>query len=150
MSNINGKIIAKAHNLRDSSQIITKHAEIIAIEKANKKFKNWRLINCTLYTTLKPCRMCQEVINSSKLEKVVYSSESNNDLINYYLNCFYETRKEAVNMINEKYLKDSKIKIELELNNELLKMLREKDMINLEVGDNLEQIYDNNQESSQE
>lgn len=79
VSNINGKIIAKAHNLRDSSQIITKHAEIIAIEKANKKFKNWRLINCTLYTTLKPCKMCQEVINSAKLERVVYSSESNNN-----------------------------------------------------------------------
>ncbi len=80
VSNINGKIIAKAHNLRDSSQIITKHAEIIAIEKANKKFKNWRLINCTLYTTLKPCKMCQEVINSAKLERVVYSSESNNNV----------------------------------------------------------------------
>lgn len=80
VSNINGKIIAKAHNLRDSSQIITKHAEIIAIEKANKKSKNWRLINCTLYTTLKPCKMCQEVINSAKLERVVYSSESNNNV----------------------------------------------------------------------
>ena len=80
VSNINGKIIAKAHNLRDSSQIITKHAEIIAIEKANKKFKNWRLINCTLYTTLKPCKMCQEVINSAKLERVVYSTESNNNV----------------------------------------------------------------------
>lgn len=81
VSNNDGKIISKAHNLRDNSQVITKHAEIIAIEKANKKIKNWRLINCTLYTTLKPCRMCQEVIKSSKLEKVVYSSESNNDLI---------------------------------------------------------------------
>lgn len=81
VSNDSGKIIAKAHNLRDSSQIITKHAEIIAIEKANKKMKNWRLINCRIYTTLKPCRMCQEVINSCKLEKVIYSSESNNEVI---------------------------------------------------------------------
>lgn len=89
--------------------------------------------------------------NTDKKERLITDEvESNNDLINYYLNCFYETRKEAVDMINEKYLKDSEIKIELELNNELLKMLREKDMINLEVGDNLEQIYNNNQESSQE
>lgn len=73
-----GKIISQAHNLRDSKRIVTKHAEIVAIEKANKKENNWRLIDCTLYTTLEPCDMCSEVIKESKIEKVVYSAKNQN------------------------------------------------------------------------
>ena len=46
-----GKIISQAHNLRDSKQIVTKHAEIIAIEKANKKYKN--TTNGTFYNCFK-------------------------------------------------------------------------------------------------
>ena len=74
---LNNKIIARAHNLRDSSNIVTKHAEIIAIEKANKKIRNWRLINFTLYTTLEPCDMCREVIKEAKIENVVYGAKNN-------------------------------------------------------------------------
>ena len=81
----NNKIISKAHNLRDSSNIVTKHAEIIAIEKANKKTNNWRLIDCILYSTLEPCNMCSEVIKESKIEKVVFAAKSdNNEASNYF------------------------------------------------------------------
>ena len=73
-----GKIISQAHNLRDSKQIVTRHAEVIAIEKANKKENNWRLMGCTLYTTLEPCNMCSEVIKESKIEKVVYAAKNQN------------------------------------------------------------------------
>ena len=72
------KIVSKAHNLRDSSNIVTKHAEIIAIEKANKKLNNWRLLDTTLYTTLEPCSMCYEVIRAAKIKKVIYGAKSNN------------------------------------------------------------------------
>ncbi len=72
------KIVSKAHNLRDSSNIVTKHAEIIAIEKANQKLNNWRLLDSTLYTTLEPCSMCYEVIKAAKIKKVVYGAKSNN------------------------------------------------------------------------
>ena len=72
------KIISKAHNLRDSSNIVTKHAEIIAIEKANKKLNNWRLVNCTLYSTLEPCNMCSEVIKETKIKNVIYAAKGNN------------------------------------------------------------------------
>jgi len=41
------KIIAKAHNLREKSQRAIAHAEILAIEKANKKIGSWRLDSCT-------------------------------------------------------------------------------------------------------
>lgn len=79
---LNGKVISKAHNLRDTNNIVTKHAEIIAIEKANKKINNWRLIDCVIYTTLKPCRMCYEVIKESKIKEIIYSAPSREN-INY-------------------------------------------------------------------
>ena len=73
----NGRIISKAHNLRDSLNIVTKHAEIIAIEKANKKINNWRLLNSTIYCTLQPCNMCMEVIKEAKISKVIYCAKNN-------------------------------------------------------------------------
>ena len=72
------EIVAKAHNLRDSKQIVTKHAEIIAIEKANVKESNWRLVNHTLYTTLEPCDMCDEIIKEAKISKVIYAAKNKN------------------------------------------------------------------------
>ena len=72
----NNKIISKAHNKRDKKNIVTKHAEIIAIEKANRKLHNWRLNDCVLYTTLEPCEMCKGVIKASKIKKVIYAAAS--------------------------------------------------------------------------
>ena len=84
----NDKIISKAHNLRDTKQIVTRHAEIIAIEKANKKLNNWRLNNCILYSTLEPCNMCYEVIKESKIQKIIYGAKNqscNNKKDNYQI-----------------------------------------------------------------
>lgn len=72
------KILSKGHNLRDSKNIVTKHAEIIAIEKANKKINNWRLNNCILYSTLEPCDMCIGVIKETKIKKVIYATKNKN------------------------------------------------------------------------
>lgn len=69
-----GKIIAKAHNLRETKQSATAHAEVIAIEKACKKVGSWRLDGCTLYVTLEPCPMCSGTIMLSRVEKVVYGA----------------------------------------------------------------------------
>jgi len=74
----NNKIISRAHNLRDSTNIVTKHAEIIAIEKANKKSNNWRLFNYKLYSTLEPCEMCKEVIKEAKIYQVIYGAKNKN------------------------------------------------------------------------
>ncbi len=68
----NGKIISKAYNKRNKSKCILGHAEIIAIKKANKKIKDWRLNDCDLYVTLKPCSMCNEVIFQSRIANVYY------------------------------------------------------------------------------
>ena len=54
----NGKIIARGRNRREKTQCATRHAEMIAVEKACKKVGYWRLYGCTLYVTLEPCPMC--------------------------------------------------------------------------------------------
>ena len=66
-----GKIIARAHNQKEIKKDTTKHAEILAIQKASKKLDSWRLEGCTLYVTLEPCAMCAGAIIQSRLEKVV-------------------------------------------------------------------------------
>lgn len=72
---LDGKIISKAHNLREKNQKITSHAEILAIEKASKKLGTWRLENAILYTTLEPCPMCAGAIIQSRIKKVVYGAK---------------------------------------------------------------------------
>lgn len=71
----NNKIIARAHNNRDNYSIVTAHAEIIAVEKANKKKNNWRLLECTIYSTLKPCEMCMEVLKKAKIKQIIYAAD---------------------------------------------------------------------------
>jgi len=68
------KIVAKAHNLREKSNLATGHAEIIAIQKANKKLKSWRLDSCSLYVTIEPCPMCAGAIIQSRIKEVVYGA----------------------------------------------------------------------------
>lgn len=73
----NSKIIARAHNLKETKNIPTAHAEILAVEKACKKEDNWRLEDCEMYVTLKPCKMCQEVIRETRIKHIYYGSEEN-------------------------------------------------------------------------
>lgn len=65
-----GKIIARAHNQKETKLDTTKHAEILAIQKASKKLESWRLIDCEMYVTLEPCSMCAGAIINSRIKKV--------------------------------------------------------------------------------
>ena len=65
-----GKIIARAHNQKETKTDTTKHAEILAIQKASKKLKSWRLIDCEMYVILEPCTMCAGAIINSRIKKV--------------------------------------------------------------------------------
>ena len=65
-----GKIISRAHNLKETKYDTTKHAEILAIQKASKKLNSWRLIDCEMYVTLEPCSMCAGAIINSRIKKV--------------------------------------------------------------------------------
>lgn len=65
-----GKIIARAHNLKETKTDTTKHAEILAIQKASKKLESWRLLDCEMYITLEPCSMCAGAIINSRIKKI--------------------------------------------------------------------------------
>ena len=65
-----GQVIARAHNLKETKLDTTNHAEILAIQKASKKLKSWRLIDCEMYVTLEPCSMCAGAIINSRIKKV--------------------------------------------------------------------------------
>jgi len=71
-----GKIISKAYNRKEEKNIVTQHAEIIAIEKASKKLSNWRLNGCIIYVSLEPCKMCAGAIEEARIEKVVYAAKT--------------------------------------------------------------------------
>lgn len=98
---MNGKIIAKAHNNRQKKHNVLGHAEILAILKASKKVKDWRLDNCELYVTLEPCDMCTMVINKSRIKQVYYLLSQPNGISNNV-----NTKQTNVcNELKEKYLK---------------------------------------------
>ena len=69
-----GKIIARAHNLREEKKNALQHAEVLAINKACKVLGGWRLIGCSLYVTLEPCPMCAGAIINSRIERVVFGA----------------------------------------------------------------------------
>ena len=65
-----GKIIARTHNLKETKLDTTKHAEMLAIQKASQKLKAWRLLDCEMYVTLEPCSMCAGAIINSRIKKL--------------------------------------------------------------------------------
>lgn len=65
-----GKVIARAHNIKETKKDTTKHAEIVAIQKASKKLESWRLHGCEMYVTLEPCPMCTGAIINSRIDKI--------------------------------------------------------------------------------
>lgn len=67
-----GRIIARAHNLRESKQDPAAHAELLAIRKAARKLASWRLLDTTLYVTLEPCLMCMGAIILARIPRVVF------------------------------------------------------------------------------
>lgn len=73
-----GKVIAKARNMRESKQNALYHAEILAIDKACKKLKSFRLDDCEIYVTLEPCPMCAGAICGARLKEVVFGAKDKN------------------------------------------------------------------------
>ena len=67
-----GKIIARGHNLRETTRDPAGHAELLAIRKAAKKLAAWRLLDTTLYVTLEPCTMCMGAIILARIPTVVF------------------------------------------------------------------------------
>ena len=72
VENASGKVIAAAHNMRESWQDATAHAEVLVIRAACAKLRRWRLSGCTLYVTVEPCPMCSGAIVNGRVDRVVY------------------------------------------------------------------------------
>ena len=69
-----GKVIARARNAREKSQCATRHAEMIAIEKACRKTGFWRLCGCEMYVTLEPCAMCAGALVNARVDKLYFGA----------------------------------------------------------------------------
>ena len=106
----NGKIISRAHNLKETKQTAIAHAEILAIQKANKKLNNWRLADCDIYVTLEPCDMCMGAILSSRIK-------------NIYIGTLDPKKKEKIdiNRYKEEYATNIEYGIMQEKSEEILK-----------------------------
>ena len=111
----NGKIIARAHNQKEEKKDTTKHAEILAIQKASKKLQSWRLIDCEMYITLEPCSMCAGAIINSRIKKIYIGANDEKtgaagsvlNLFNdYKFNHKVEVEKELLKKECEKILKE--------------------------------------------
>jgi len=107
----NGEIIAKAHNLKETKFDTTKHAEILAIQRASKKLKSWRLLDCEMYITLEPCTMCAGAIINSRIKKI-------------YIGTMDEKTGAAGSKLN--LFEDNTFKHKVEVENGILKEEREK------------------------
>lgn len=67
-------VIAKAHNLREIKNMVSAHAEMLAISKANKKLNSWRLDGCDIYITLEPCPMCYSAIIQARINNLYFGA----------------------------------------------------------------------------
>jgi len=67
-----GEVIARGHNLRETLQDPTAHAELIAIRRAAEALGSWRLEGCTVYVTLEPCAMCAGAMVLARIDRCVY------------------------------------------------------------------------------
>lgn len=96
----NNKIIGKGYNNRQKNNNVCGHAEINAIKMAENKLGDWRLNDCILISTLKPCKMCAEVINTSRISEVFYLIDQNDVDYDYIFNKI-EEKSEITDKIKE-------------------------------------------------
>lgn len=69
------KVVAKGYNRRAKLQLASAHAEMMAIDKACKKFGSWRLPEgCELYVTLEPCPMCMGACLNARVDTIYFGS----------------------------------------------------------------------------
>ncbi len=115
-----GEVISRAHNLKETTQFVTRHAEIIAIEKAEEKLGTWYLDGCTLYTTLEPCLMCSGAIVQSRIQRVVYGAKEKrwssltnlleSEELNHYPEVVGDVYKDECSSIISSYFKGKRSK----------------------------------------
>ena len=71
---LNGKIIGRGHNERETLNDPTRHAEITAIQEAAKAYGDWRLTGADLYVTIEPCVMCTGAAQQARIKRIIFGS----------------------------------------------------------------------------
>jgi len=71
-----GEIVGRGHNAREELNQAIMHAEVMAIQEANRTIGNWRLLDCTLFVTIEPCVMCSGAIGLARIPKVIYGASN--------------------------------------------------------------------------
>ncbi|SHF11032.1 tRNA-adenosine deaminase [Desulforamulus putei DSM 12395] len=71
---VEGEIVGRGHDLRESLCDASAHAEILAMREAAKRLGDWRLNNATLYVTVEPCAMCAGAIVQFRVRRLVYGA----------------------------------------------------------------------------
>lgn len=111
------EIIARTHNMRETSNDPTAHAEILAIREASNKLGNWRLNKCDMYVTLEPCPMCSGAIYQSRISNLYIGTFdpkcgacgsvidiTNNDYLNSFINIKWVYNKQCENILKEFFI----------------------------------------------
>lgn len=110
----NDEVIASAYNMKETYMCATKHAEIIAVEKASKVLNNWRLDGCDVYVTLEPCPMCASALKQARVNNIFCglsnSDENNIKIVNEILKS--DKNNISVNLVNN--LSVEKVKLLLQ------------------------------------
>ena len=71
---VGDEVVASAHNMRETWNDATAHAEVIVIREACQKLGRWRLTGATIYVTIEPCPMCAGALVMSRVDRLVYGS----------------------------------------------------------------------------
>lgn len=110
------EIISIKTNKREKSNLITAHAEILAINEANQKLNNKYLTDCDMYVTLEPCPMCAWAIINSKIKNLYFGSFDTqyggfsvlklNKLANSKIKIFGGIKEDKCNKVLEEYFKN--------------------------------------------
>ena len=72
---VNGEMVSKAMNRRETWTTPLGHAELICLQRASQKLKSWRILDATLYVTLEPCVMCSGALVQARVGRVVYGAK---------------------------------------------------------------------------
>lgn len=126
-----GQVVSRAYNRREIAQNALYHAEILAINKACKKLKSFRLDGCELYVTLEPCVMCSGAIASARIKKVVFGAKDENlpfSCAELLSNKKFEHKVEVIGGENEKECREILMKFfeKVRDKNKLKKLLSKK------------------------
>lgn len=69
-----GRVVARAHNRRETDADPSAHAEFSAMVEASRALGRWRLTGCTVYVTLEPCLMCAGLMVNARIDRCVYGA----------------------------------------------------------------------------